>query len=442
MTSQLYEFETNISTSLENWLNRADRSAAMEYEGGYPDPEINSPMPRSGPGHYSYQPAKRQYGLVQTIEALKTIGRAWSLIYPGGPRIAIGDLSKKGGGHFPPHKSHQKGLDADIKPVRGDGKEGPTTFKEPSYSRAMTQRLVELIHANGVLKVQVIYFNDPDVKGVRKWPGHNDHLHIRFYPPGNSPKTSVTPKIQAVEKHPPLMTIYQTLTLGGEAPAKPLSGIFIPEGYRPTQSIDLILYLRGHHKENPTESINRYWNKQVHPYFALREGLNSSGKNVILIAPTLGPTSQAGWLAHAGGLDRYLQSLFGILFELPLFKKNYLKPRLGNLIIACHSGGGSPMVQIALSKQSSARHIRQCWGFDSLYGEGAEKAWKAWALSNPSSQFYLYYGNGNTYHRAKTLGNFGMPNIFVEGSLKLAHNLVPITYWQTRLKAASFLQNK
>ena len=101
------------------------------------------------------------------------------------------------------------------------------------------------------------------------------------------------------------LTSYMKIPLGGESPALPMTGIYIPTNYRTQDRVDLILYLHGHHRSSPvkgkkpahgywpiTLSINQHWNKSFYPYYAFREGVNASGKNVILVAPTLGPKSQ------------------------------------------------------------------------------------------------------------------------------------------------------
>jgi hypothetical protein len=155
------------------------------------DPAVNVPLPASGPGFYSYTAPEKRFGLAETIRALQAIGAAWAKAHPSGPRIAIGDISRQGGGQFPPHSSHRNGRDVDLRPVRGDGKEAPVNYKDPNYSRALTQELVNLIRVNGVLVVELAFFNDPQVTGVKPLVHHEDHLHVRFTttpaPPGQAP---------------------------------------------------------------------------------------------------------------------------------------------------------------------------------------------------------------------------------------------------------------
>ena len=153
---------------------------------GLANPNVNVPLPRSGAGFYSYKPAPQQYGLPETIHALQAIGSVWQKGYPQGPRIGIGDISLRGGGPMRDHKSHQKGVDVDVRLFRTDGREEPTRYQLPEYSRAMTQELINLIRANGILGVRYIFFNDPGATGVQPWPNHDNHLHVRFIAPVTS----------------------------------------------------------------------------------------------------------------------------------------------------------------------------------------------------------------------------------------------------------------
>ena len=99
----------------------------------------------------------------------------------------MGDISRYGGGPLPPHKSHRLGVDIDIRLMRNDGREAGVTYQDAAYSRALTVELIRAIQANGVLRVKVIYFNDPtvirSVPGVKEQKGHDNHLHVRFDPP-------------------------------------------------------------------------------------------------------------------------------------------------------------------------------------------------------------------------------------------------------------------
>ncbi len=171
------EFECEAPPDPEEVL---EDTGATE-EGVPPFPAVNVQLPESGQSYYSYSANReKQFGLAKTIEAIQAIGKAWYKKYPGGPLIGVGNISLKGGGLMPPHKSHQTGLDVDFRLLRKDGARIGVTFRDPAYSRKRTQELVNVIRANGVLQVKLILFNDPSVKGVEPWPRHDDHLHVRF----------------------------------------------------------------------------------------------------------------------------------------------------------------------------------------------------------------------------------------------------------------------
>lgn len=165
-----------------------------------PYSSVSTRLPSPGEGYYSYKPGTNQYGLPETIQALQAVGTQWHRAHPSGPRIGIGDISLHGGGRMPGHASHQKGVDVDIRIVRNDGREEPANYKHSTYSRTLTQELVNLIRANGVLRVQYIFFNDPKVSGVQTWPNHDDHLHVRFLPPGSSKEREVDEALGEVNR--------------------------------------------------------------------------------------------------------------------------------------------------------------------------------------------------------------------------------------------------
>jgi hypothetical protein len=280
-----------------------------------------------------------------------------------------------------------------------------------------------------------------------------------------APPTSLsTPSLISSESTPPSSTLYVNIDIGctkkGPKVAAvcpiPMTGIFIPEKYRVTESVDLILYLQGHHTDSITKSkilscryptnltINQYWNQTVHPYFAFREGVNDSGKNVILVAPTLGPRSEAGKIIQAAGFDAYLDQVMAALNFNGPHRGMAQRPKVGQIILACHSGGGLPMQKIALSQSKYANQIRECWGFDCLYNTGDEETWRDWAKQRPNAKLYIHYGNGKTDKRSENLKRLAhnLPNIAVEGLLCLGHNFVPIMHWRNRILAAPFLNSK
>jgi len=144
-------------------------------------------MPSAGPGFECYGVVEKRFGRLEVIQALKHVCSEWVKAFPNGPRIGIGNISFAQGGLMPPHVSHQQGVDVDLAPVASTEEEIPLTWENPKYSRQRTQKLVDLLRSNPILDIRTILFNDPDVTGVEPWQGHDNHLHVSFFPSGVSP---------------------------------------------------------------------------------------------------------------------------------------------------------------------------------------------------------------------------------------------------------------
>jgi LAS superfamily LD-carboxypeptidase LdcB len=252
-------------------------------------------------------------------------------------------------------------------------------------------------------------------------------------------QTSVAPPpLVRSESLPPAQTFYVRIPLGVEKPAAPITGIHIPQNFQAHPQVDLIVYLHGI-KPRANLAMDQYWNTKYFPYWPLREQLNASRKNAILVGPTLGPRSQGqtGWLAKPGGLDRYLDKVLAALTAYGPYQN--ATPRIGSIVLACHSGGGRPMRELALAQNKCARKIKECWGFDCTYFDDDPTGWPRWARARQDAKLYLYYRPGSpTQLRAKKIQSLKIPNVYVLTS-SVEHNRVPIKHWQERLAGATFL---
>ena len=265
--------------------------------------------------------------------------------------------------------------------------------------------------------------------------------------PSPGPANRLTPALVKRETSPPAETLYLDLALGIESPARPMTGIFIPESYRAQPQVDLILYLHGvkyttGFKPYPTLTIDDYWDKRRFPYFTLREGVNESRKNVILVAPTLGARAETGWLTRRGGFATYLDHVLAALAAHGPYKGAGQPPRLGNVILSCHSGGGLPMRLLALSGERYTSQITECWGFDCTYNSGDDTEWARWAKSRPDARLYIYYIAGSrTQVLSLGLKQRRVPNVSVAPSPARGHMSVPIAHWRERIQAAPSLRS-
>jgi hypothetical protein len=286
----------------------------------------------------------------------------------------------------------------------------------------------------------------------------------------NAPST--VPALLAEETSPPDKTFYVNIDLGiprawtqtirkkdGTKVKVPrstkvptMTGIFVPKGYRFTGTINMILYLHGHHpgyKNSAypdTLSIRQLWDARRYPTGSFREDLTRSGENLILVAPTLGPVSQAGWLTgRASGLDDYLDLVMAAIGAYAPFRTPKSTPKLGNLVLAAHSGGGARMQTLATSKGKYSNRICECWAFDAMYG-GSE-AWYDWAARRKKSTLYNHYLAGQSTESessalrkladGKIRGKPRLGNVFSLPSDAVDHYAVPMRHWVQRIQRAS-----
>jgi len=171
---------------------------------------------------------------------------------------------------------------------------------------------------------------------------------------------------------------------------------------------------------------------------------------VILVSPTLGQFSEPGMLTAPGGFDRYIDQVMAALATYGPYRGR--RPAVGNIILAAHSGGGSPMTSIVLANQRYTSLIRECWAFDGMYGGlRTSRAWAGWAGKNPQARLYNYYRQtldkdskrpNGTWPASEALERLNLPNVITTGvPCEYSHDKVPIQYWSTRIIGASFLTN-
>jgi hypothetical protein len=274
-----------------------------------------------------------------------------------------------------------------------------------------------------------------------KNPNASDPPGQTLYVKINLGKDSRCVKRDPVEK--PKCLDYETFAI------RPMTGIFIPENYSPQAAVDLVLYLHGHKTDKPGSDalIAEYWDKQ-YPVFGLREEINASGMNVILVAPTLALKSESGDLARPDGLDKYLDKVLVALKAYGPYKD--ATPTLGNLILAAHSGGGTYMRRLATSGNRAAGNVRECWGFDSLYNSGDVDPWRRWAKSDPQKRrLYSYYRGGLPKENSQSLDRDSssgridkLSNIFAIPSQESDHYKLVRLYLRERLKGTPFLVSR
>jgi penicillin-insensitive murein endopeptidase len=133
-----------------------------------------------GTGHLAQYAHPNLFTLIFQIE------REWQAICDR--KFGIGNISIDGGKKYDAHKTHQRGIEMDCRPVRKDnlaGQGARCSYQDKSvYDCAATIKLIRLFMQ--LPWVRLVYFNDPEVQmavgRVTSCLGHNDHFHVELWP--------------------------------------------------------------------------------------------------------------------------------------------------------------------------------------------------------------------------------------------------------------------
>lgn len=188
-------------------------------------------------------------------------------------------------------------------------------------------------------------------------------------------------------------TWYFPIDLPGTSP----TGVFIPQGFAYGAQVDVILYFHGN-KRGEFSHINQYWGPDFPYKCKLREDLNASGRSAILVAPTMGSVPGAGLsgnkslgiFAQPGGAECFLDHVMQWLGNYDphySLKTPKVVPTVRKVILAGHSGGGSP-IHIQMNSSLKAK-ICEIWCFDVVYWELSD--WMQFAVYNPTKTIYFYH---------------------------------------------------
>ena len=153
------------------------------------------------------------WGTPHTIRRIQDAVRAYHRQLPGGPKIHVGDISRRGGGVFPPHLSHRHGRDVDVGYVLRGPEADDERFRAAgahNLDLARSWALLDAFLAGGSVHyvfadygVQRLLYEHAVAAGVgperlaevfqyprgrhaphglvRHWRGHVNHFHVRFY---------------------------------------------------------------------------------------------------------------------------------------------------------------------------------------------------------------------------------------------------------------------
>lgn len=173
--------------------------------------------------HYTTKHRRLSWGTARSVALIQSSIRRYKDRYPHGPKVHVGDLSLRRGGHFPPHVSHRTGHDVDIGYVlKGEQAHVPRfiTAHRGNLDRAGTWALLRAFLDTD--QVQYIFMDYPlqrllyryavsqgvsesELEKLFQYPrrsgkpgaiirhsrGHDDHIHIRFWPKGERPQKKI-----------------------------------------------------------------------------------------------------------------------------------------------------------------------------------------------------------------------------------------------------------
>jgi hypothetical protein len=206
-------------------------------------------------------------------------------------------------------------------------------------------------------------------------------------------------------------------TAGGAA-ALPVTAVFAPDPAGLTGEVNVLLWFHGdksywaHGQKSMSfsgKSIQYYLNDL--PMCRLREFILKTGKNFLLVVPTLndrtggGGGNPAGVLWEQADARAYLQqALNGANKHLGV-----KGTKLGNIVLAAHSGGGNIQARMAGNFGSDPFHrMNEVWCFDSTYWGSAEL--QKWAeKGHGNAKLFVYATGGGTANAARALRKLSQP---------------------------------
>lgn len=216
------------------------------------------------------------------------------------------------------------------------------------------------------------------------------------------------------------------VTLTSASPCRGLfTGIYVPaahnktmaasdgeDGAPPVEMLNVAIWLHGFEVTGVKDLFTGNQSK-------IRDSVSKSGRDVILIAPFLGRVHATGtdangntiWdghldsktLAGTNGGELYIDEA---LLALAKFWNpgvaNPPIPRVKNLVLACHSGGGVPMRAAVQGLGKYLGSLRECWAFDCLYRGSAPDDASFWFEEvKKGFELYVYFGPSTAYQAIK-----------------------------------------
>lgn len=170
------------------------------------------------------------------------------------------------------------------------------------------------------------------------------------------------------------------------------TGVYLPPRHVNTKTaLDVVLWLHGWYVKDHKQLFHS-------DEARVRQQVVSSNKDAVLIAPFLGQKFKPddtdydlSDLKTAKWGEHYLNE---VLVALARFQNPSSPPALDikNLAIGCHSGGGVGMRNLIGTLGKYQPKLKECWGFDCLYGADDATFWYNWMLGKDARPLHIVYG--------------------------------------------------
>lgn len=165
--------------------------------------------------------------------------------------------------------------------------------------------------------------------------------------------------------------------------------LFIPKGFRPTDSVDLVVHIHG-------------WSSNIDTALGghlLPQQLVASGKNAILVVPE-GPRNAPdffwGKLEEPGGFQHFIEDVTGYLFRAGKTTTR----NIGSVILSGHSGAYHS-ISYVLKQGGMPETIREVYLFDALYGQ--KEQFVRWVDHSQRKMVVIYTDPGGTKSETQSL---------------------------------------
>ncbi|MFA6977943.1 MAG: hypothetical protein WC209_01365 [Ignavibacteriaceae bacterium] len=167
--------------------------------------------------------------------------------------------------------------------------------------------------------------------------------------------------------------------------------IFVPKGFRPTQSTNIVVYFHGWYNNIDSACAQ----------FKIIEQFSESNKNAILVfpeGPKNSPDSFGGKLEEKDGLKNLVTDVLKFLKK----KRITTTAKVGNIILAGHSGAYRA-IAYSVEQGGLTKNISNVILFDALYAE-TEK-FLNWIQNYGGKFINIYTDNGGTVEETEKLMN-------------------------------------